>query len=104
MQRPRSAIPRVDGVGSLGFQTVEHTLLKFVLTKKDFLRIDFERGFLRLFFFFENRPGTLESGGGNLRSDRGCEIPIELFLSGHGFGSPRSVGGIAEDRQSERRG
>ena len=59
MQRPCSKIPRVDCVGSLRFQTVEHTLLKLMLTKEEALGIEFERGFIRLLILFKNRPSTL---------------------------------------------
>src|SRR5580704_4649397 len=100
MQRPRSSISLVDGVRPLGFQLVEHPLLKFMLAEVDLLWIELQWGLIRLFALLENRPRPLQSGGGDLRSNFRSYIPIQLVFSGQGLGSSRSVSGIAENRQA----
>src|SRR5580658_62063 len=104
MQGPRSKIPCVDCVRPLGFQMVQHTLLEFALAEENPLGVELKRSFVRLFVFLENRPCSFETSGGNLGGDSRSQIPIELVFAGQVFSSPGGVGGIAEDRQTPRRG
>jgi|SRR5277367_455091 len=56
MDRPGSNIPLIDGVLSVGFQLVKHTLLKFVFTEEYSSRVELHWRRVRRFILSKNRP------------------------------------------------